>query len=63
MEPVTASVSSSVVDRDMFKKDIQIDSGDSENGEVAVQANGAQQSEPVKSDTDSLIGTHLDISV
>lgn len=63
MEPVSASLSSSVVDRDMFKKDIQIDSGDSETGEVAVQANGTQQSEPVKSDTDSLIGTHLDISV
>lgn len=63
MEPVTESMSTSVVDQDFFKKEIQIDSGDSENGEVAVQTNAAQESEPVKSDTDSLIGTHLDMSV
>ena len=63
MEAVTTSTSTSVVDQGYASSGVRIDFEDSEGEETPVPQSTAQQSEPVKSDTDSLIGTHLDISV
>lgn len=62
MEPVTASLSTSVVDQGFAKSGARLEADYSEGEESAAPQSTAQQSEPVKSDTNSLIGTHLDIS-
>ena len=63
MEVVTASMSTRSVDQGFAKSGDQTDIEDSDGEESAVQLSTAQESEPVKSDTNPLIGTHLDISV
>ncbi len=63
MEVVTASMSTKSVDQGFARPSVQINFEDSDGEESAVQLSAAQESEPVKSDTNSLIGTHLDISV
>jgi hypothetical protein len=62
MEPVTASLSTNVLNQGLAKPSSHVSAATSENEESAFKTSDVQESPTVRSDTDALIGTHLDVS-